>query len=56
MLISDRWKARCLPHDNTTKRKRYMPHALARLDLLNHKRRAMFFLIESRREFSPDEE
>jgi hypothetical protein len=48
-MLQIMWKGRCLPQDNTTKRKRYKPHALARLDLLDHKRRAAFFLIEARR-------
>ena len=43
------WKGRCLPQDNTVRRKRYKPHDLARLDILDKKRRALFFLIEARR-------
>jgi len=43
------WKGRCLPQDNTVRRERYKPHELARLDILDRKRRRLFFLIESRR-------
>lgn len=47
-MIQTMWKGRCLPQDNTRRTKRYKPHELARLDLLDRKRRPLFFIIEAR--------
>lgn len=47
-MIQTMWKGRCLPQDNTVRRERYKPHELARLDILDRKRRRQFFLIEER--------